>query len=270
MRYSDVILLTDLDGTLLDSKRAVSENNRVAIRRFIEQGGSFGISTGRAPANAKLMLPGVEINAWSIVINGAEAYHFVDKKAAYQKFLPQKTMQGIIAWALKEMPEVNIQPSTEDQLLFVSDVAYADPDFVQTHQPLTYVDLQTALVHPWMKVLFCGSRAQLERLERYATEIGATKEMDLVYTHTTYLEFLTKNINKGSCLNKLREIEDLRGKTFVGVGDYSNDLELLREADIAVAVGNALAEVKAIADHVICSNDEDAIAYLIDTVIPSL
>ena len=63
---------------------------------------------------------------------------------------------------------------------------------------------------------------------------------------------------------------ELQGRTFVAVGDYTNDLELLQEADVAVAVGNALPEVKQIADHVICSNDEDAIAYLIDELIPGL
>lgn len=56
----------------------------------------------------------------------------------------------------------------------------------------------------------------------------------------------------------------------MAVGDYTNDLELLQEADVAVAVANALPEVKQVADHVICSNDEDAIAYLIDELIPVL
>jgi hydroxymethylpyrimidine pyrophosphatase-like HAD family hydrolase len=60
------------------------------------------------------------------------------------------------------------------------------------------------------------------------------------------------------------------GKTVVAVGDYTNDLELLKEADIAVAVDNALPEVKAVADHVICSNNDDALAFLIEQLLPKL
>lgn len=62
----------------------------------------------------------------------------------------------------------------------------------------------------------------------------------------------------------------MQGKTIFAIGDYTNDLELLQEADIAIAVANALPEVKAAADYVICSNDEDAIAYLIDVLIPEM
>ena len=64
MKYAGVALFTDLDGTLFNSQHAVSEKNRDAIARFTRQGGSFGISTGRGPVNAKQMLEGVELNAW--------------------------------------------------------------------------------------------------------------------------------------------------------------------------------------------------------------
>ena len=63
---------------------------------------------------------------------------------------------------------------------------------------------------------------------------------------------------------------ELRGKTFIAIGDYTNDIELLQNADVAVAVGNALPTVKAVADHVICTNDEHAIACLIRELIPRL
>ena len=60
------------------------------------------------------------------------------------------------------------------------------------------------------------------------------------------------------------------GRTFIAIGDYSNDLELLQEADVAVAVANALPEVKTIADFITRSNDEHALADLIENIIPKL
>lgn len=270
MKYSDAALFSDLDGTLFNSHRQVSERNREAIKRFVQQGGSFGISTGRAPANSRVMLPGVEINSWSVVINGAQAFHFEKGIAANQNCLPKDTMKSVMDWVLAELPEVNIQLCTDNSLFFLSDRRYADKDFVSTHQPLIYSDIASVMTAPWMKVLFCAPRPTLEKLEHHAREVGADQFIDLVYTNTVYLEFLPRHINKGTCLRLLRDEEELRGKTFIAVGDYTNDLELMEEADVAVAMGNALPEVKAIADHVICTNDEDGIAYLIDTLIPSL
>ena len=76
MDYHNLALFSDLDGTLLDSQRQVSRENRQALEHFIAGGGLFGISTGRAPLNALALLPGVPINTWSVVLNGAEAYRY--------------------------------------------------------------------------------------------------------------------------------------------------------------------------------------------------
>lgn len=76
MDYCNLALFSDLDGTLLDRNRQVSRENREALAHFIAGGGLFGISTGRAPMNALELLPGVPINTWSVVLNGAEAYRY--------------------------------------------------------------------------------------------------------------------------------------------------------------------------------------------------
>lgn len=270
MKYCDVALFTDLDGTLFNNRREVSEENRAAIARFIAAGGCFGISTGRSPENADAMLPGVPINSWSVVLNGAEAYHFSKKKSAHERCLPKENMAQLIRWVYETLPEVNIQLCTADKLLFLSRQEYADKDFVNTHQPMAEMCLDEAMAFPWLKVLFCAPRRVLLQLHAYARSIRATEVMDSVYTHETYLEFLPRNANKGSCLLELRQQPDLAGRTFFAIGDYTNDIELLQEADVAVAVGNALPEVKAVADHVICSNEDHALAYLIDNLIPIL
>ena len=270
MKYTDVALFTDLDGTLFNSHHAVSEKNREAILRFTQQGGSFGISTGRGPVNAKEMLEGVELNAWSVVLNGGEAYNYQTGAVVSPVHLDKVAAEKLMAWVIENLPEVNIMLCTEEKLLFPSRPEYADGHFVDTHQPMDMISLEAAKDFNWMKILFCAPRPMLEQIKTHGEATGAEGAMESVYTSPVYLEYMPPKVNKGNCLRSLRNLPQLRGKCFVAIGDYTNDLELLREADVAVAVGNALPEVKAVADHVICTNDEDAIAYLIDVLIPSL
>lgn len=270
MKYDRIALFTDLDGTLFNSNRKVSDENRTAIERFISEGGCFGISTGRAPDNALNMLPGLKINSWSVVLNGAEAYHFTEKRAAAQSCLPKEIMEKLFRWVYQNLPEVNIQLCTDTELLFLSRPEFGDEDFITTHQPMRETSVEEALGYPWLKVLFCAPRPILMKLHEYAVGQGMTAVMDSVYTNEVYLEFLPLHANKGTCLHQLRELPEMQNRVFVAIGDYTNDIELLQEADVAVAVGNALQEVKAVADHVVCTNDEHALAYLIDVLIPKL
>ena len=270
MNYDKIALFTDLDGTLLNSRRQVSEENLQALARFTAEGGLFGISTGRAPSNALDVLPPLPINTWSVFLNGAESYHFRNRAAGTVKNLPKKRILPMITWVLETFPLVNVQICAVDALLFVSDPAYEDRDFVDTHQPMINASLAQVMNHDWLKILFSGPREVLEKISAKAQQDRIPEEADMVYTTYTYLEFLPKNTNKGNCLHNLRQQPELRDRTFIAIGDYSNDLELLQEADVAVAVANALPEVKAIADFITCSNDEHALADLIERIIPTL
>ncbi|MGM9581710.1 MAG: HAD family hydrolase, partial [Anaerovibrio sp.] len=61
-KYSDYVLISDMDGTLLSSSREVSRENREALRRFTEGGGNFCVATGRTPEDTRQFLQGIEIN----------------------------------------------------------------------------------------------------------------------------------------------------------------------------------------------------------------
>ena len=270
MDYCNLALFSDLDGTLLDRNRQVSRENREALAHFIAGGGLFGISTGRAPMNALELLPGVPINTWSVVLNGAEAYRYQTGTVAFPRVLPQLRATMLMQWVLERLPQVNVLLCSESRLFFLSPQDLADPDFLATHQPCTFTGLEAALCYPWLKLLFAAPRPILERLEGWAVDHSILEVMDRVYTSPTYLEFLPRGVHKGRCLRDLRCLDVLRGRRMVAIGDYTNDLELLAEADISVAVANALPEVRAAADyHTVCQ-DESAIAHLIYEILPRI
>ncbi len=79
-KYDKIILLSDIDGTLLNSQSRVGEKNRQAISEFIKEGGSFGIATGRSLTNARNFLENIEINGYCILANGSLHYCMITEK----------------------------------------------------------------------------------------------------------------------------------------------------------------------------------------------
>lgn len=270
MDYTGFALFSDLDGTLFDAQRQVSRENRQALERFTAGGGLFGISTGRSPMNALGFLPKVPINSWSVVLNGAEAYNFQTCTVAFPRVLPQLRLAAFLQLVLERLPQVDVLLCSESRLFFLSPRETVDGDLFISHQPCVFTTLKIALGYPWLKVVFCASRPVLETLRTEAEQRGIFELIDSVYSSPRLLEFLPRGVHKGRCLRDLRCLDVLRDKKMIAVGDYTNDLELLAEADVAVAVENALPEVKAAADFITAPNQDHAIAYLIDHILPRL
>ena len=189
---------------------------------------------------------------------------------AFPRLLPKLRTAALIQWVLEHLPQVNILLCSERRLFFLSPPHLADPDFLASHQPCIFSGLEVPWREPWLKILFAAPRPLLERLERQAEESGVSEGTERVYTCPTYLEFLPQGVHKGRCLGDLRCLDVFRQRRMIAIGDYSNDVELLQEADIAVAVDNALPEVKAVADYCTVSHNDSAIAHLIANILPRI
>lgn len=270
MDFSNIALFSDLDGTLFDRDLRVSPENRAALERFVDGGGLFGISTGRSPSNAALLLPELPINTWSVVLGGAEAYRFSSRTVAFPRTLTRLRMAVFLRTVLQLLPEVTVLVCSESCLFFLSPPQQVDRAFLDSHQPASFVTLERALQFPWLKVLFHAPRELLRRLEEGAAKRGVFEVCCRVYTQPDYLELLPVGTNKGACLHRLRNMEELLGRTIVAVGDWTNDLELLGEADVAVAVENALPEVKYRADFLTADHNNHALAHLIHHILPQI
>ena len=270
MDYSQFAIFSDLDGTLFNEQSKISPENRAALEQFMAQGGLFGLCTGRSPSNAATMLDGLQVNTWSVMLGGAEAYHFPSHNVAFPKTLTRIRMAVFLWEVLELLPQIDVLVYTESRLFFLSDPEKVDPAFWDSHQPASFVSLSEALYFPWLKVLFRAPREVLQVLEEGAARRGIFEICSRVYTREDYLEFLPVGVHKGMCLRNLRTLEELKDRKFVVVGDGLNDLEALGEADIAVAVENALPIVKYRAGYMTASNENHALARLIYDILPTL
>lgn len=265
-RYSGKLLLSDLDGTLLDKGGIVSEANKEAIREFIHNGGLFGVATGRSHQNFRKFVHGIEINAPCILYNGCALYDSGKDSFLDAVYLPVNRLKGWVEDCLRLHPEIMMHIYTPDSCQIVSSEEMGNPGIFYDHQPAEYSDYDEVLKKPWLKVLAYGSHDELKDIEDKLFEMGIQDEIHHVYSSDVYLEILPKSATKGFMLERLRGILDREIRIYA-VGDYMNDLEMIAAADIGIAMGNADQRLKDIADIVTVSNDESAIAEIIRNII---
>lgn len=261
-KYEKIILLSDLDGTLLDSNSKVSVENQQAIKAFIAGGGHFGIATGRSQLNAVAFLDHVEINTPSILYNGCALYDFATKKFLALYKLPNKELEKYLRYCLKEFENVVIQAYCPDMNYIISPEKSADPRIVSDHQPCVFCQIEDIIEEHWIKILFSGKPEDLKAMENKIKDFGIEEKISRVFSSEIYLEFLPPLVSKGSMLPELRECMGTGYKIYA-VGDYNNDREMLLAADVGIATRNALQGIKDIADMITVSNDESAIADII-------
>ena len=277
MRYDQAAILTDLDGTLFDSRGEVTRANRAAIRAFIAGGGLFAAATGREPRNARRLLPDVPLNGPSLCLNGAAVYDFIRRRYVSSIPLDMAAAGDVLRHCLEMDWPLDLQVYTTDGIYYASPLDVADPDFLRIHQPTTYEPLDRLLKKTWIKTVLLEREVDTLALMRaYLKEKGYDARLSLVEGTTDvvqvgkYQELLPWNVNKGTGVQALRALPVYQGRTLFAVGDYWNDMELLAAADVPCCPRNAIPEVQAVCAHVLPSHNDDPMVALIRDVIPSL
>lgn len=243
-------ICTDIDGTLYHSGRALSERNRAAIEAFTAAGGLFTIATGRTPRE----LAGFDRSILSAPIVASSGAILLDHRTG--RVLSDEPFDAdgydILREIWREYPEV---------AGILSEDNHTTPQL--SRESGESVDmLFAAFCDPWHKaILLTEDAAAREKLER---ELGARFGDRYVFDSAWYRSVEMHKGDKGTGVRALRRMLGERARVVICVGDHTNDIPMIREADIGCAVANALPATRAAADYVTASNDEDAIAYLIE------
>lgn len=275
MRYDNAAILTDLDGTLFNSHGEVSAEDRAAIKEFTNEGGLFAISSGREPHNAELYLPDLPMNGPSIVLNGAAIYDFVSQKYIRTILMDKEAAADVLKYCQQQEMALDQQVYTTDRIFYASPLEIAEPGFLRIHQPTSFLPLSVLTEKDWIKVVLLERKPEaLGPMREYLAQKNYGQRLSLIEGWTDvvrtgkYQELLPPGINKGTAVESLRQLPVYEGRTFFAVGDYWNDMEMLKSADIPCAPENAINEIKEVCRYILPSHNDSPIAHLIRRVIP--
>ncbi len=264
-KFEGLLICSDLDGTLLNNKRVISEKNLEAIEYFKSEGGFFTFITGRMPFFAKHMYETVKPNCPFGCINGGGVYDHVKKEYTYTLEISRNVVE-LIEYIDNEIPEIGIQVNTFDKIYFCRDNIANEHFRMATGMPYIakhYNDID----EPMAKILFVDHREGfLEKVEELLKNHPRANEFDFIRSEKTLYEILPKGSGKGNVLYRLSEQLGIDMKNTIAVGDYHNDISMIKAAGLGIAVANAQPAVKEAADMVTVSNEEDAIARIISDI----
>ncbi len=263
-----VLLITDMDGTFLPSSKIPGKRSLEAIREFQSRGGRFSIATGRALQAAKQYFDTFEVNAPIIMCNGGMVYDINSRRQISDVYVPPFTRE-ITEQVLKDNPDVGCEVLTLDAVYVPQMTEMEAAHNVICKVKPVICDI-SEIKGDWYKVLFAIEPEKMERLISYVESKG-WQGVDFVRSSKEYYEILPQNISKGAGLEAMRKLCGLEDETIVAVGDYNNDIEMLKAADVGICPSNAVSDVKKIADIVLdVSCEEDAIAEVIDIIYKKL
>ena len=261
-KFEGILICTDLDGTLLRNDKSISRENLEAIEYFKSEGGYFTIITGRMPCTVTDIYDTVKPNAPFGCINGGGLYDGENGKYIWTKSLSHDALE-LVEYLDNRIEGLGIQLDTFDEIFFVRDNRAMELFRLATGAPNLIADYRDFHL-PLAKVVLGDTDAErLSLILKLLSEHPRANEFDFTRSAPILCEILPKGTNKSNVLPILADHLGIGMNNTVAIGDYNNDVEMLRAAQVGVAVANAVDEAKEAANYITVSNEENAIARVI-------
>ncbi|SHJ46973.1 Cof-type HAD-IIB family hydrolase [Hespellia stercorisuis] len=262
----------DLDGTLLTTKKELLPYTREILRKAIDQGVVVLAATGRALSGVPqelLEFPGMR---YVVTANGAR---IIDQQSEnmilYEKLLPLEKANQLLDVFRKydTLLEVYFDGRGYVSREHLNKLSHYVPDPYMVNyisRTRTSVDDLEALIQekqaPMDKVqaLFYD----LKERQTVLDEIEQWNDVSVAHALAMNIEVNAGGVNKGSAMLRLGEMLGIRREEIMACGDGNNDLDMLKTVGFAVAMKNAESSVKAAADYITGTNDEQGVAKAIE------
>jgi len=251
MKYKAVI--ADVDGTIMAPSEfpcpPPSERFINAVKKITKLGVKFSLASGRSLTWVTEIINALDLQTPIILDNGALIYDCSSKKYLWESYLPKETAQKILSF-LKQDRSLRIFVNDADERLS-----------------------NLSKISKWQisKILILGltpkKSEKLYRDLRKISNIHVTKSVSGLGETSQSVHVTNFDATKQVAVGKLLEILGVKKEEVIGIGDSYNDFPLLMACGLKVAMGNAVPEIKAIADYIAPSYTQDGVVHVLNKFI---
>jgi Cof subfamily protein (haloacid dehalogenase superfamily) len=259
----------DLDGTLLNSRAQISERNQNAIENCLDRGIPVIIATSRPARSVRRFLGDKLLQDCSLVMqNGAIAKAAPPFSGYFKEALPETLIREIIELILQIESEAHITIEIEGYEFGTNWPRNAAELWERNSAtPEMQLPLKSALASIPTKIAVGGLNRDMSRVldsitRRFHDSISVVPSdgrilLNITSTKATKPEALRKILGSGNIT-----LDDV-----IAFGDDTPDLEMLQACGTAVAMANAIPEVKAACEYCTFSNDDDGVAIVLEKML---
>ncbi|WP_026908894.1 Cof-type HAD-IIB family hydrolase [Paucisalibacillus globulus] len=234
------LIALDMDGTLLTTEHEVDSRTKEAIQKALAKGVHVVLSTGRSLGTSYPIAKELDLTSYLVTCNGGEIWT-MKKELLEQHLLDAEIMEKF--WNLGVGLGVHMwMISTEG--------------FYQGERPDNFYD------HKWLKVGYDSS--DTDKLEQVIKEISLLGDFEITNSLPTNLEVNPRGVSKARALHRVCKEIGITMENVMACGDSLNDIKMIQEAGVGVAMGNAQEAIKKVANYVTDTNDNSGVAKAIE------
>lgn len=261
MKYKLIAL--DVDGTLLNDNFELTPGTVETIRAIADQGTEFVLCTGRAPVSSFPLMSQIGLGGYIITHNGAATVDVRTKEIVHEFALNPQGLEPYMEYCRKHRVHFDVNTTFA---LYVEGAAGLSKEaldlygkfFVEPEELPDWADLS----EPIVKMTVTGKSEQLDHVS--ADWSKWTPEFNVLRSGDFFIDLMHQGASKGAALQKLAEKRGIPAENVMAIGNYYNDLTMLTFAGLGIAMDNSPAEVKAAADAVTASNNEEGVKLALE------
>jgi Cof subfamily protein (haloacid dehalogenase superfamily) len=263
MKYK--LVAVDIDGTLLNSEGIITEKTRISIKRAVEKGVIFSICTGRPIQGVESFNSLLNLDSPFITYNGAMIVMGKSKDILYEQGLSTEASRNILSIG-KSLGTTIIVWANNKLYAYELNERVLDYKQIAKVEPVLIEDEEEVIASGITKILWYDDP---EKLDHYQDILKDKLKDNVTYctSRPVFLEFFDSRVSKAVAMEKLGEHFGIKREEMIAIGDGFNDLPMIEYAGLGVAMGNAPKAIKAKANYVTLSNDEDGIAQALDKFV---
>lgn len=262
------LVAIDLDGTLLDSTKRVSDRTRETIAAARAKGTKIVIASARPPRSVRAIYRQLGLDSLQINYNGAMVWDEPKSRTVFHCPIKGSVALRMIEMARDLFEEVCVtcevldrwHTDREDQPYTTETGKLFRPDVIAPFEETCAQDVT--------KLMFLGDPRTMSRLEAALLgEFG--QQVTILHTDRDLLQIMDRRVSKGVTLKKVAGHYGVQMAEVMAIGDAPNDVGMLKVAGVAVAMDNAHALVKDVAHFVAPSNDDHGVSAAIEKYVLS-
>lgn len=256
MKYKLIAL--DIDGTLLTDDHVLTPGTIETIRAIAEQGTEFVLCTGRAPQSSIPYMREIGLDGYVICHNGAATVDVRTEAVIHEFVMNPHGLEPYMDYCRRHNVHFDVNTTFA---LYVENLAGLTQEkldvyhrfFMEPKDMPAWADFS----EPILKLTVAGRMEEMDRV--YADWSQWTQEFNMLRSGDFFIDLMHKEASKGAALRRLAEKRGIPAENVMAIGNYYNDLTMLTYAGLGVAMDNAPLDVKAAADAVTASNNEEGV-----------